>query len=223
MHTLLEHVTIEPDSPAEASVIWFHGLGADGNDFVPLVPQLALPKTLPVRFIFPHAPVIPVSINGGYPMPAWFDITTLTPKLKIDEKGLKAAITATHDLVQVEINKGIPSTRIILAGFSQGGAMALSAALAYSDALAGIIALSTFIPPTQLAHLPLHRPPIYMAHGIMDDVVPMSLGEHTCHLLKEKGFDVSWSVYAMGHDVCKNEIDSTSKWLQKCLSAVPSP
>lgn len=220
MHTLLEHITLEPDSPAEASVIWFHGLGADGNDFVPLVPQLELPKTLPVRFIFPHAPVIPVTINGGYPMPAWFDIITLTPELKIDEKGLGAAIKAAHDLIAVEINRGIPPARIILAGFSQGGAMALSAALTYPDALAGIIALSTFIPPAELTHISKHRPPIYMAHGNRDDVVPMPLGERTRSLLEEHGFEVHWDVYAMGHEVCKNEINSISKWVQECLTAV---
>ena len=219
MNTLLEHITLEPDSPAEASVIWFHGLGADGNDFVPLVPQLELPKTLPVRFIFPHAPVIPVTINGGYPMPAWFDITALTPELKIGEKGLSAAIKAAHDLIAVEITRGIPSTRIVLAGFSQGGAMALSAALTYPDTLAGIIALSTFIPPAGLAHTSKHRSPIYMAHGTMDDVVPMLLGERTRSLLEQQGLEVCWNVYTMGHEVCKNEIDSISKWLQECLVA----
>jgi phospholipase/carboxylesterase len=184
------------------------------------VPQLELPKTLPVRFIFPHAPVIPVTINGGYPMPAWFDITALTPELKIDEKGLRAAIKAAHDLIAVEINRGIPPARIVLAGFSQGGAMALSAALTYPDALAGIVALSTFIPPAELAYISKHRPPIYMAHGNMDDVVPMPLGERTRSLLEQQGFEVWWNVYTMGHEVCKNEIDSISKWLQECLVAV---
>lgn len=220
MNTLLPHITLEPDSPAEASVIWFHGLGADGNDFVPLVPQLELPKTLPVRFIFPHAPVIPVTINGGYPMPAWFDITALAPELTIDEQGLKAAIKAAHDLIQAEINRGIPPARIVLAGFSQGGTMALAAALTYADALGGIIALSAFITPVRLASISNHRPPIYMAHGNLDDVVPMPLGEATSHLLKQKGFNVSWNVYTMGHEVCKNEIDSLSTWLQASLAAV---
>ncbi len=220
MNNLLQHITLEPGAPVEASVIWFHGLGADGNDFVPIVPQMALPKTLPVRFIFPHAPVIPVTINGGYPMPAWFDITALTPELKIDEKGLAAAIKAAHDLIRAEINKGIAPARIILAGFSQGGAIALSAALTYPDALAGVIALSTFIPATQLAHINNHRPPIYMAHGNRDDLVPMPLGEQTYHLLKKQGFDVSWNVYAMGHEVCKDEIDSISQWLQESLVTV---
>ncbi len=220
MNTLLEHIIVEPDSPAEACVIWFHGLGADGNDFAPIVPQLALPKTLPVRFIFPHAPVIPVSINGGYPMPAWFDITSLTPELEIDEKGLGAAITAAHDLIRAQINKGIPPNRIVLAGFSQGGAMALSAALAYPDILAGVIALSTFILPAQLANISAHRLPIYMAHGIMDDVIPMALGEQTRQLLNQQGFEVCWDVYSMGHEVCKNEIESISTWLQGHLVAV---
>ena len=219
MTTLLQHIIIEPNASAEAAVIWFHGLGADGNDFVPLVPQLALPKNLPVRFIFPHAPVIPVSINGGYPMPAWFDITALTPELKIDEKGLMAAIKAAHDLIQAEINKGISPARIIVAGFSQGGAMALSAALTYSETLAGVIALSTFISSTQTLPINQQRPPVYMAHGILDDVVPMSLGEQTYQFLKQRGFDISWNVYAMGHEVCKNEIDSISTWLQSVLTA----
>lgn len=220
MNALLQHITLEPDAPAEASIIWFHGLGADGNDFVPIVPQLALPKALPVRFIFPHAPVIPVTINGGYPMPAWFDITALAPELKIDEEGFKAAIKAAHDLIRLEINKGIPSTRIILAGFSQGGAMALAAALTYPDALAGVIALSTFFPATHLTHHPNHRPPIYMAHGSLDTVVPLSLGEQTHFLLKQNHFNVSWHVYMMEHQVCKEEIDSLSQWIQKSLMAV---
>jgi phospholipase/carboxylesterase len=220
MNTLLPCITLEPGTSAEASVIWFHGLGADGNDFVPIVPQLALPKALPVRFIFPHAPVIPVTINGGYPMPAWFDITTLTPELKIDEKGLTAAIKAAHDLIRAEIDKGIAPTRIVLAGFSQGGAIALSAALTYPDALAGVIALSTFIPATQLAHINAHRLPIYMAHGNMDDLVPLPLGEQTYQLLKKQGFDVSWNVYTMSHEVCKDEINSISQWLQESLVAM---
>jgi phospholipase/carboxylesterase len=234
MNALLPHITLEPDTPAEATVIWFHGLGADGNDFVPIVPQLALPRTLPVRFIFPHAPVIPVTINGGYPMPAWFDIAALTPELQIDEKGLAAAIKAAQDLIRAEIDKGIAPTRIILAGFSQGGAIALSAALAYPDTLAGVIALSTFIPVTQLEHLSndthsdlvlgrslkAYRYPIYMAHGNLDDLVPLSLGEQTYHLLKKNHFDVSWNIYPMGHEVCKNEIDSISKWLQESLATI---
>lgn len=221
MNALLPHITVEPSAPAEATVIWFHGLGADGNDFVPIVPQLALPKTLPVRFIFPHAPVIPVTINGGYPMPAWFDIAALTPIPQIDEKGLRAAIKAAHDLIHTEINKGITPTRIMLAGFSQGGVIALSAALTYSDALAGVIALSTFIPETQFNHdaaeLTTKAQRIYMAHGNMDDLVPLQFGEQTYHLLKKLHFDVSWNVYPMGHEVCKEEIDSISTWLQESL------
>lgn len=217
MNALLKHITLEPESPAQATVLWFHGLGADGNDFVPLIPQLGLAKTIPIRFVFPHAPVIPVSINGGYPMPAWFDITSLAP-LNIDELGLAAAIRATHDLIQAEINKGISPDRIILAGFSQGGAVALSAALAYPDTLAGVIALSTFIPSTQLTHTPSKRFPIFMAHGMIDDVVPMSLGEHTFQQLKAQGFDISWKTYAMAHEVCKNEIADISLWLQEHLT-----
>lgn len=217
MNALLKHITLEPESPAQATVIWFHGLGADGNDFVPIVPQLGLPQTTPVRFIFPHAPVIPVSINGGYPMPAWFDITNLAP-LIIDEQGLTAAIRAAHDLIKAEINKGIAPEHIFLAGFSQGGAVALSAALAYTETVGGVIALSTFIPTTQLTHTHFNRFPIFMAHGMIDDVIPMSLGEHTFQQLKARGFDIVWKVYAMAHEVCKNETTDISGWLQEHLA-----
>lgn len=218
MNALLKHITLEPESPAQASIIWFHGLGADGNDFVPIVPQLALPGTMPIRYIFPHAPVIPVSINGGYPMPAWFDITNLAP-LAIDERGFMAAIQAAHDLIQAEVAKGIAPEHIILAGFSQGGAVALSAALSYTSTLAGVIALSTF--STQLTPLHHNRFPIFMAHGMADNVVPMPLGEQTFHALKAQGFDVSWNVYAMEHEVCKNEIIAIATWLQEHLTLSP--
>jgi phospholipase/carboxylesterase len=215
MNALLEHITIEPIEPAQATVIWFHGLGADGHDFEPIVPQLALPQTLPIRFIFPHAPVIPVSINGGYPMPAWFDIISLLPKLEIDMQGLSAAIHAAQDLIQSEINKGIPAQRIFLAGFSQGGAVALSTALSYPTPLAGIIALSTFIPTAQLAQMKtVQQIPIYMAHGSFDDVLPMPLGELTYQLLKKRGVSIEWQTYSMGHEVCHAEITAISQWLQ---------
>ena len=215
MNALLDHVTIEPTATAQAAVIWFHGLGADGHDFEPIVPQLALPPTLPIRFIFPHAPVIPISINGGYPMPAWFDIINIVPKLEIDMQGLSAAIHAAHDLIQAEVNKGIPAERIFLAGFSQGGAVALSAALSYPTPLAGIIALSTFIPTDQLAQMKtVQKVPIYMAHGSFDDVLPMPLGELTYRLLKERGLSIEWQTYSMAHEVCHAEISAISQWLQ---------
>ena len=214
MATLLKHIVLEPESAATTSIIWFHGLGADGHDFVSIVPQLTLPATLPIRFIFPHAPVMPVSINGGYSMPAWFDITSLTP-LAIDEKGLDAAIQATHDLIQAEIEKGILSEHIILAGFSQGGAVALSAALTYSNPLGGVIALSTFMPATRFPNSCPHRFPIFMAHGILDDVVPVPLGKQTFQLFQQRGFNTAWKEYAMAHEVCHNEIEDISAWLQK--------
>lgn len=217
MTTLLKHIVLEPESTAIASIIWFHGLGANGHDFVPIVPQLALPSTLPIRFIFPHAPVMPVSINGGYSMPAWFDITSLTP-LAIDEKGLEAAIRATHDLIQAEIEKGISPEHIILAGFSQGGAVALSAGLTYSSTLGGVMALSTFMPTTRFPHPCTHRFPIFMAHGTFDDVVSMLLGKQTFQLFQQQGFNITWKEYAMAHEVCHNEIEDISSWLQQQLN-----
>ncbi len=218
MATLLKHIVLEPESAALASIIWFHGLGADGHDFVPIVPRLALPSTLPIRFIFPHAPVMPVSINGGYSMPAWFDITSLAP-LAIDEKGLNAAIQATHDLIQAEIEKGISPEHLILAGFSQGGAVALSAALSYSNTLGGVIALSTFMPATRFPNPCPNRFPIFMAHGILDDVVLMPLGEQTFQLFQQQGFNITWKEYTMAHEVCQHEIEDISAWLQRQLAS----
>ncbi len=218
MSILLEHIIVDPPIPAQASVIWFHGLGADGRDFLPLLPQLALPENLGLRFIFPHAPVIPVSINGGYAMPAWFDILSLAPKLIVDETGLTAAIRAANDLIDTEIAKGIPAERIFIAGFSQGGALALCTALTQPQTLGGVIALSTFIPSSRITSFKQKPLPIFMAHGHLDDVVPLPLGEQTYQTLKTLGYNIDWHSYRMTHEVCQAEVTDLSEWLQMRLN-----
>lgn len=219
---LLKHIKIEPKEAPQACVIWLHGLGADGHDFEPIVPQLKLPKTLPVRFIFPHAPVIPVTLNAGYAMPAWFDIISLSPQLQIDIEGFYAATQAVSTFIENEIEQGIPADKIILAGFSQGGAIALYCGIHSEVKLGGILGLSTFVPNEVAAFYQQgaqHKDvPIMLAHGTADDIVPLNLGESTKQLLTNIGYQVHWHQYPMPHSVCDEEIEDVSNWLQNVLA-----
>lgn len=215
---MLEHVLIEPRQPAVASVIWLHGLGADGHDFEPIVPQLNLPANLPIRFIFPHAPLMPVTLNGGYVMPAWFDILSLFPEARVDINGLQRASAFVKEFIEHEKKQGIPSQRIILAGFSQGGSVALYSGLQYPEPLGGILALSTFIPKTFSIPSLSKETPVFMAHGTQDDVIPPSFGETTALQLQKEGVLVEWKTYSMPHSVSQAEIQDISRWMQKILS-----
>ena len=200
------------------SVIWLHGLGADGNDFVSIVPELRLPAACAVRFVFPHASMMPVTCNNGYVMRAWYDILALgSANRAIDETGIRRSRDVIRALIKTENARGIPSGRIILAGFSQGGSMAYSAGLTHPDRLGGIIALSCYLPSPALLEAersPANRlTPIFAAHGIADDVVPLRMGSEAKDLLLGTHYPVEWHTYPMSHSVCIEEIVAIGRWL----------
>lgn len=214
-------VIVEPASPASACVIWMHGLGADGHDFVPIVRELRLPAPLSVRFVFPHAPVRPVTLNGGMAMRAWFDIVSLDRKGLQDEPGIRASQARIDGLIAEQERAGIPTRRIVIAGFSQGGAIALQTALRHSSRLGGAMALSTYLPLADSLATegqPANRDlPILMAHGQFDSVLPLTLGEWSRDQLKSRGYAVDWHPYAMAHEVCAEQIDHIAAWLALVL------
>jgi len=212
----LPHITIETGSDPVASVIWLHGLGADGHDFVPIVPQLGLPSGLPVRFIFPHAPSMPITLNGGYIMPAWYDIRQNDLGIEHDELGIHTSETSINLLIEQEIMRGTPARRIILAGFSQGAAMVLYTGLRQSHALAGIIALSGYLlMPEKLDGFSQtsRNTPVFMAHGINDPVVPFALGNVSARKLQAAGYRLNWHSYPIQHAVCNEEIHHLGQWI----------
>jgi phospholipase/carboxylesterase len=220
--TLPECVEIPAPGEHRWSVIWLHGLGADGHDFEPIVPELRLPAALGVRFVFPHAPVRPVTINGGMPMRAWYDITGLGPGSAEDENGIRSSAEAVEELIAAEKERGVPAARIVLAGFSQGGAIALHAGLRHPERLAGIMGLSTYL-PLQASFESERNPanndtPIFMAHGRQDPMLPYELGDNSCRYLKGLGYDVEWHEYRMEHAVCMEEIRDIGTWLRRVLS-----
>ena len=208
-----------PDSDAKASVIWLHGLGADGNDFAPIVPQLNLSLDFGVRFIFPHAPAIPVTINSGYVMPAWYDIKQVDVDRHVDNEQLQESASRIHDLIEREIERGIQSKRIIVAGFSQGGAVSFEAALSYEQPLAGIMALSTYFATVSTIKInPIQQSiPIMICHGEHDPVVPESLGKRSKASLEKLGFDPEYHSYPIEHSVCPQEIEDIGKWISRVL------
>lgn len=213
-----ESVVLDPSSPADATVIWLHGLGADGHDFVPIVNELQLPPTMAVRFIFPHARPRPVTINNGFVMRAWYDITSLGPDRKEDDAGIRESADVVRGLIEQENARGVASSRIVIAGFSQGGAIALQAALRHPERLAGVLALSTYLPLREklaAEATPANRDvPILMCHGLRDGMVPATLGKASRDLLQSLGYAVQWQAYPMEHQVCMEEVLDISKWLQ---------
>jgi len=216
-------IEIETGSTPSASVIWLHGLGADGNDFVPIVSELPLPDTLNIRFIFPHAPVQPVTCNGGYAMRSWYDIFSLEDFNHEDEAGLIASRKILTSLIENENQRGIPTQRIVIMGFSQGGAVALYTGLRHTQTLAGIGALSTYLPLHKKARdecsMENQAVPIFMAHGLRDPVVKYEYGKKSCTLLKELDYNIRWKDYDMEHNVCNEEIIDIAAWLTECLEA----
>jgi len=220
--SLPESVEFVTGEAPVGSVIWLHGLGADGHDFEPIVPELRLPESLPLRFVFPHAPVQPVTINGGMSMRAWYDVVSLDAGGAVDEAGIRASCAMLERLIERENERGIDTSRIVIAGFSQGGAIALHTALRWPERLAGLIALSTFLPMTAaLKAEGIDRPapanrqlPIFMAHGHFDPLLPRQLGRSAADRLESAGFRVEWHDYQMAHAVCAEEIDDISAWLQ---------
>jgi phospholipase/carboxylesterase len=213
-------VEVEPASAATATVIWLHGLGADGHDFEPIVPELKLPAELAVRFIFPHAPSIPVTINNGDVMPAWYDILSIDFEREVDEKQLLASAADVQALIDREIERGIDSSRIVIAGFSQGGAVGYQAALSYKKPLAGLLALSTYFATVNIIDVyPANEQlPIEIYHGSNDSVVPEQLAKNSLEFLKMIGFKPNYSAYPMDHSVCLEQINDVSQWLQKALA-----
>jgi len=219
-------VVLAPAGAATASVIWLHGLGADGHDFVPIVPELEMPPSSAARFVFPHAPVRPVTINNGMRMRAWYDIKVLSAAGSEDEQGIRASAALLAQHIQREREAGIAAHRIVVAGFSQGGAIAMHAALRYPERLAGVIGLSTYLPlrATLAAEASVVNRdlPVLMCHGRFDPMLPMQLGLASRDFLRSEGYSVEWKEYPMQHQVCPEEIRDIATWLAARLAAEPA-
>ena len=219
---MLDCITLEPDSPATACVIWMHGLGADGNDFVPIVPELNLPTGHGVRFVFPNAPTMPVTINGGYVMRAWYDIVSAELDKRADEGGVRSSQALIEELIADQRSKGIAADRLLLAGFSQGGVIALQTGLRHPDKLAGIMALSTYLACAYSlgveASAANRQIPLFMVHGSMDPVIPVALAKLSKARLETHGYKVEWHEYGMPHSVCAEEIDDIAAFLKRVLA-----
>jgi phospholipase/carboxylesterase len=220
-HSPLETIQIETAPNPSASVIWLHGLGADGSDFVPIVRELDLTECPPIRFVFPHASAIPVTINGGYVMRAWYDILGNDLSRREDEKGLRASQQSIERLIEQEKARGISPDKIVLAGFSQGCAMTIQTGLRYPEKLAGLLCLSGYAPIHTTIEAERHGAnqdtPIFMAHGRGDQVIPIDRAERSRDLLRSLGYSVEWHEYMMQHSVCPEEVDDISAWLQRVL------
>lgn len=219
---VLETIEIETAPRPGATVLLLHGLGADGNDFVSLAQQLDLRAIGPVRFVFPHAPIIPVTINNGYRMRAWYDILGADLERREDEAGLRNSLADVEVLLAREKERGMPPDRIVLAGFSQGCAMALMAGLRHRERLAGIVGLSGYLPLAQSTEAERSDAnaltPIFMAHGQHDNVVPVDRGQASCAKLRALGYGVEWHDYPMAHSVCMEELTDLNGWLLKVLA-----
>lgn len=218
---LLPAVEIEPRGPTRHSVIWLHGLGADGHDFPPIVGEMGLDPRLSIRWVFPHAPAIPVTINGGMVMPAWYDIRTLDFHARHDEAGIRLSSARLERLIEREVERGVAHERIVLAGFSQGGAIALHTGLRHPRRLAGIVCLSTYLVLGETlaaerspANLDV---PIFQAHGTLDPMVGYERGAATRQALEEQGHAVEWHEYPMQHQVCLEEIEDLAAWFGRVL------
>jgi phospholipase/carboxylesterase len=219
--TNVETIEVETGPQPTGSVIWMHGLGADGHDFEPIVPEIVRPDERPLRFVFPNAPVRPVTINNGYAMRAWYDIAGIDRHSQQDEKGIRASDEIVRALIRRENERRIPTERIVIAGFSQGGAMSLMTGPRYPEKLAGIMALSCYM--LLASKLEAERSsanqatPIFMAHGIQDPVVPYALGDESRQLLEKLGYAVEWHRYPMPHSVCPEEVADIAAWLRRVL------
>jgi phospholipase/carboxylesterase len=218
---LPQTVEIDPTKDARGTVIWLHGLGADGHDFEPVVPELQLPHTVPLRFVFPHAPLRPVTLNGGMTMRAWYDIISLDRSGPQDEQGIRESASSVASLIEREQDRGIAADQIVIAGFSQGGAIAMHASLRFGKKLAGLMSLSSWLPlgerfAAEVTNNPNSQArdlPVFMAHGSFDPVLPISLGQQSRVALQGAGYDVEWHEYPMAHVVCAEEIRDIRNWL----------
>lgn len=222
MSNYLDAVIVEhnpSNKQIDRAVIWLHGLGASGHDFEPVVPQLGLANDMAVRFVFPHAPNIPVTINGGMVMPAWYDILEMSLERKVDIAQIERSAQQIRDLIQREIERGVEPKNIVIAGFSQGGAVAYHVALGYPQRLAGLMTLSTYLATNDsLSYSDINKDlPILIEHGTHDPVVPVVLGQQAQQLLTDKGYEVEYNAYPMAHQVCMPQIQNIGKWLNKVL------
>ncbi len=224
---LLQHVELATGADPAGTVIWLHGLGADGWDFVPIVHELPLPEGLALRFIFPHAPERPVTINNGFVMRAWYDIAMNDIARLPDEAGIRESQLAVERLIARERSRGVESARIVLAGFSQGGAIALQAGLRHADRLGGIVALSTYLALegslAAEASAANRATPIFMAHGSDDPIVPVALAEASAATLRSQGYDVEWHTWPMPHAVCAEEVQAVAEFLGRIYGDGVSP
>jgi len=221
---LLESVERETGRDPRWSVVWLHGLGADGNDFVPILPELVRRDWPPIRFVFPHAPPRAVTINGGMRMRAWYDIVEADLRNRADLHGVRASVAQVEALLARESERGVPASRTLLAGFSQGGAVALSAGLARAESLAGLVALSTYLPglggpDAPQATAAARAQPVFMAHGTFDPVVPVFAGQASAQALQADGMRVEWRAYPMAHQVCAEEIRDLGDWMAARFAA----
>ena len=218
---LLSTVELETAADPQWTVLWLHGLGADGHDFEPVVPELVRPHWPALRFVFPHAPVRPITINNGVPMRAWYDIAGFDFAHRADPAGLAESVAQAEALIAREGERGIAPGRVLLAGFSQGGAVALSLALGRELPLAGVIALSTYLPGSSghRAGAQAATQPVFMAHGSADPVIPVAESERSLQALQSLGFDVEWHRYPMAHQVCAEEIAGLGQWMERRLAA----
>ncbi|MCE7032082.1 alpha/beta hydrolase [Lysobacter sp. GX 14042] len=222
---LLETLECETGPSPQWSVIWLHGLGADGNDFMPIVPELVRPDWPALRFVFPHAPVRPVTVNNGVPMRAWYDIRDFDLANRADAAGVDESVARVEALIAREGERGVPAERVILAGFSQGGAVTLAAGLRRREPLAGLVALSTYLPlaPDVLQALgsttgaEARRQPVFMAHGSHDPVVPLQAGRMSAKILRDLGVELEWHEYPMAHQVCAEQIGHLAEWFGRRL------
>ena len=217
----LPYVEVNPKSQAKATVIWLHGLGDSGNGFAPIVPDFKLPDELGIRFVFPHAPMRPVTINNGMTMRAWYDITSLDFNNRADSQGVKESSALVADLIEKEITRGTPANKIVLAGFSQGGVIALNLGTRFEKSLAGVMSMSSYMSePEKLsaeAHSANKNTPIFVAHGTHDDVVPIFMGNSAFKVLESNGYPATWHEYEMQHNVCMQQLNDISSWLQQKL------
>ena len=217
----LPYVDVNPQQAYESVVIWLHGLGDSGNGFAPIVPELKLPADHKIRFVFPHAPIRPITINNGMQMRAWYDIKSLDFNSRADLQGVEESTEQVRQLIEDEINKGIPADKIVLAGFSQGGVVAYHLGLQFEQTLAGILTLSTYMCEAetlaQRASDANKQTPIMVGHGQQDEVVPMYMGQAAYNVLKQNGYQATWHEYPMQHNVCLQELDDISAWIQARL------
>ncbi len=214
----IPHITVEPPRKANGCVIWLHGLGADGHDFEGILPSLGLPADHAIRFLFPHAPLRPITVNNGMVMPGWYDIASGDFSRRGDETGIESSVTLINHLIVQQMDSGVAANRIVLAGFSQGGVIALHTALRFSQPLAGVMALSSYLPfPEKIPEASAAAAPIFIAHGSHDTVVPFDEGRRACDTLQQQGYPCDWHHYPMEHAVCAEEVDAISHYIRQQL------